>query len=150
AYVLQQRMGDIARALKARYPNLRQIFISSRIYAGFATTPLNPEPYAYQSGFAAKWLIEAQIKQLDGGGTDARSGDLSLAVAPWLTWGAYLWSRDQSRPRSDGFYWVAQDFQTDGTHPSRSGEEKVGRLLLEFFKSSAHARCWFLAGQHCS
>jgi hypothetical protein len=150
AYILQERMGDIVRALRVRYPNLRQVFISSRIYAGFATTSLNPEPYAYQTGFAAKWLIEAQIDQLDGGAVDARSGDLSLQVAPWLAWAAYLWSRDQSLPRSDGFYWTASDFQADGTHPSRSGEEKVGRLLLEFFKSSAHTRCWFLVGQRCS
>ena len=140
AYVLQDVMGDIARALKVRYPNVRQVFISSRIYAGFATTTLNPEPYAYESGFAVKWLIESQTKQLDNGTVDPRSGDLSLAVAPWLAWGPYLWARD----------WVSADFQSDGTHPSQSGEQKVGTLLLDFFKTSPQSRCWFLAGQRCS
>lgn len=41
AFVLEDRIGQIARALKSRYPNLRQVFLSSRIYAGYATTTLN-------------------------------------------------------------------------------------------------------------
>ena len=31
--------------LRQRFPNLRVAYLSSRIYAGYATTPLNPEPY---------------------------------------------------------------------------------------------------------
>ncbi|MGH7545171.1 MAG: hypothetical protein ACREKI_03210 [Gemmatimonadota bacterium] len=42
AYRLETQMGDIVRALETRYPNLQQIFFSSRIYAGYATTTLNP------------------------------------------------------------------------------------------------------------
>jgi hypothetical protein len=149
AYLMEQAMGNDVRALKARYPNLRQVFISSRIYAGFATTTLNPEPYAYETGFAVKWLIESQIRQLSGAGSDARAGDLSLQAAPWLAWGPYLWARDASAPRSDGLFWVPQDYQSDGTHPGPSGEEKVGRMLLGFFKTSPFTRCWFLSGQAC-
>jgi hypothetical protein len=32
----------------------------------------------------------------------------------------------------------------DGTHPSNSGREKVGKLLLQFLKNDATARVWFV------
>jgi hypothetical protein len=145
AYRLLATMGDIVRALKAHYPNLQQVFLSSRIYAGYANRDLNPEPYAYESGFAVKWLIEAQIRQMTEGRISPLVGDLNFnTVAPWLAWGPYLWA-DGTNPRSDGLIWVPEDFGNDGTHPSVIGREKVGALLLDFFKSSPYSHCWFLA-----
>jgi hypothetical protein len=149
AYVLERTLGAVARALKVRYPNLKLIFVSSRTYAGFATSTLNPEPYAYETGFAMKWLVEAQIRQIESGTIDARAGNLGPAQTAWLAWGPYFWAGDSSHPRADGFFWVRQDFEADGTHESALGEEKAGRLLLEFFKTSAQTRCWFLAGLTC-
>ena len=35
--------------------------LSSRIYAGYAVTPLNPEPYAYESAFSVRGLIQQQM-----------------------------------------------------------------------------------------
>jgi hypothetical protein len=144
AYHLVDQMGDIARSLKVRYPNLQQVFFSSRVYAGYASTNLNPEPYAYESGLAVKWLIEAQINQMNGGGINTTAGDLNYTtgIAPWLAWGPYLWA-DGLNPRSDGLIWQQQDFQSDGTHPSQSGEQKVGTMLLNFMLNSEFTQDWF-------
>jgi hypothetical protein len=150
AYTLETYLASIVRALKQRYPNLQQVFISSRIYGGYATTNLNPEPFAYETGFSVKWLIRAQIAQMQQGAVvDSRAGDLNYnTVAPWLAWSAYLWAAG-TVARSDGLIWNRADFGPDGTHPSQLGRQKVGTLLLAFFKGSPVTRCWFVAGQTC-
>lgn len=150
AYVLERRMGNIVRALKARYPNLTLVYLSSRIFGGYATTNLNPEPYAYESGFAVKWLVQAQIEQMATGTIrDTLAGNLDYTtVAPWIGWGPYLWTLGETQ-RSDGLQWFRVDFEADGTHPSPSGERKVADLLMDFFRNSTFARCWFLRGATC-
>jgi hypothetical protein len=148
AYALERDLGEIVRALAVRYPNLQLVFVSSRTYGGYATTTLNPEPFAYESGFAVKWLIEAQIRQSRDGEVDPTAGDLGLARVPWVGWGPYLWTSG-SQPRSDGLVWLPEDVVSDGTHPSAIGVEKVGELLLRFFTTSPLARCWF-EGLTCS
>jgi hypothetical protein len=138
AFLLQSELESIARLLKSRFLNLKITYVSSRTYAGYATSTLNPEPYAYESGFSVKWMIEKQI-----------GGDTSLAFsgqiirAPWLAWGPYLWA-DGTTPRSDGFTWQCADCQADGTHPSSAGQAKVANLLLNFFKSDPTATPWFV------
>lgn len=149
AYVLVAQMGSIARALKTRYPNVRMVFFSNRIYAGYAVTSLNPEPYAYESGFAVKWVVQAQIDQMQTGTVDSRAGNLSYdSVSPWVGWGPDLWAAGE-KVRSDGLFYTRSDLVADGTHPSQTGQQKVGRLLLDFFKGSPYTSCWFIAGRTC-
>ena len=140
---LQANITTILHMLKKKFPNLRVAYLSSRIYAGYATTPLNPEPYSYESAFAVRWLIQDQIK-----------GDPKLnyvpardeVMSPLLLWGPYLWA-DGTKPRKDdGFTWTRDDlFAGDGTHPSQTGRQKVAELLLKFCKTDSSARQWFLA-----
>jgi len=148
AFRMVAQFGKILRAMKVRYPNLRIVYLSSRIYAGYATSALNPEPYAYETGFAVKWTVQAQIDQMRTGQIDARAGDLnSNGVAPWIAWGPYLWA-DGMNPRSDGLIWQRADVQpSDGTHPSQSGQQKVGAMLLAFLKQEPTARPWFLTAE---
>ncbi len=151
AYTLMTHMGGIVRALQSHYPNLQQVYLSSRIFAGFATTTLNPEPYAYEYGFSVKWLIESQINQMSSTEINPKAGDLNYAngTAPWLAWGPYLWANSNA-PRSDGLLWTPEDFDDrDFTHPDTSGEEKVANMLMGFFKTSPTTRCWFLADGLC-
>lgn len=128
---LQGALRTIHGILAARFPNLKLVYVSSRIYAGYATTQLNPEPYAYQTGFAVKWTVEDRI-----------AGRLK---GPWVGWGPYLWA-DGLRARRDGLTWAVEDFAPDGTHPSQSGRQKVAERLLRFFTTARTARSWFAVG----
>jgi hypothetical protein len=145
AYAIEAGLGNIVRAARVRYPNLRMVFLSSRIYAGYADTDLNPEPYAYEGGFGVKWVIEAQINQLAGGGVDTVSGDLGPGVAPWIGWGPYLWADGLTPRQPDGLTYQCSDFNpSDGTHPATGARTKVGSMLLDFFLTSPFSP-WFRA-----
>jgi hypothetical protein len=154
AYLLHAGIGNVLRALKVRYPNMQMVFVSSRTYGGFATTTLNPEPYAYETGFGNKWVIEDQIQQTapttPSGPSRAGNLDYRIGIVPWVAWAAYLWAGDQDHRRSDGFFYERADFASDGTHPSTSGRGKVGDQLLNFFKTSEFTSCWFLAARTCN
>lgn len=125
---------------KARFPNLRIAYLGSRIYAGYATTPLNPEPYAYEGAFAVRWLIRDQIK----GDPEFQYDDTKgVAKAPLLLWGPYFWADGTSPRKGDSLVWERKDLGGDGTHPSDSGRRKVADMLLRFFKEDTLASTWF-------
>src|SRR5207248_2378431 len=131
---LEKELTKIVQILPGRYPNIKLVYLSPRTYAGYATSPLNPEPYAYESGFSIKWLIEKQIKGDPALSYDASKG---AAKAPWLSWGPYLWANGSTK-NGDGLSFEEKDFSDrDGTHESASGQEKVGQALLKFFKNDS-------------
>jgi hypothetical protein len=140
AQTLQAELTRIVQLLPERFPNLKLVYLSSRTYGGYATTKLNPEPYAYESGLSVQWLISEQLKGNAALNFDPKKGPVR---APWLSWGPYLWANGATK-RADGFAYDRDDFSAnDGTHLSASGVQKVGGLMLTFFKTDSTTRPWF-------
>jgi hypothetical protein len=138
---LRDDVAAILRQLQVRFPNLRLAYLSSRIYAGYATTPLNPEPYAYESAFSVRWLIESQLTNDPNLNYDSAKGDVK---SPLLLWGPYLWGDGTQARQGDGLVWNREDLGPDGTHPSASGRQKVAGMLLTFFKTDPNTKQWFV------
>jgi hypothetical protein len=131
---------DLASSLaitRSTFPNLRVAYLSSRIYGGYNIAGIrrvNPEPFAYETAFAVRWVIQDQIKSETKGKVEG----------PVLLWGPYLWADGITPRKSDGLVWERKDLGEDGVHPSKSGGQKVANLLLEFFKNDAGAKTWFV------
>src|SRR5438876_1422473 len=131
ARLLQRALRSIVEILRTKFPQLKLVYVSSRTYGGYSQSDLSPEPVAYESAFAVKWLIEERI--------NTPSPDRSI---PWVSWGPYLWA-DGLTPRSDGLIWERSDFEPDGVHTSPQGALKVATMLFEFFQRDTAARRWF-------
>jgi hypothetical protein len=58
-------------------------YLSSRIYGGYAATPLNPEPHAYEGAFAVKWTIASQIA---GDAELNYDPDKGAVRSPWIAY----------------------------------------------------------------
>jgi hypothetical protein len=136
---LENDLKVIVRNLAERFPNLKLVFLSSRTRSYLYGRGLSPEPAAFESGFAVKWLIEAQIR---GDPELNYDPDRGPVVAPYLAWGPYLWINGEE-PRSDGMVWTAQDLAADCTHPSQQGAAKVAQMLREFFLGDGLTAGWF-------
>jgi hypothetical protein len=143
AQALQNMLAIILRNAKSKYPNLRLAYLScrTRCYTD-DPTGLNPEPFAFETGFADKWVIQDQIDGQNDLNYDPANGPV---VAPWISWGAYIWT-DGNRGRSDGLTSVCpDDLQSDFTHPSATGGvPKVAHQLLAFFKTDPTTAPWFV------
>jgi hypothetical protein len=142
AKVLQADIVDILNIAKHYYPNLRVAYLSSRIFGGYATMALNPEPYAYEGAFSIRWVILDQIKGEPRLNYDPARGEVR---SPLVVWGPYLWANGTKPRKSDGFVWNPEDFGLkDHTHPAISARQKVADMLLNFFKTDPAAKQWFL------
>jgi hypothetical protein len=136
---LQVLMEETLHVAHQRYPNLKIAYLSSRIYAGFAMVPQNPEPHSYESGWAPKWIIENQIFGYPEYNYDPAKGVVRF---PWVTWGPYMWA-DGVKGRRDGVKWAREDFGGDGMHPSERARARVAKMLLDFLKTDPTAKPWF-------
>jgi PKD repeat protein len=139
AQVLQSDLETIVQVLRAKYPHVRLTYLSSRTRA-YTDDPqgLNPEPFAFESAFSVRWVLERQIS-----GEPSLDFDPGSGPVPWLSWGPYLWA-DGEVPRSDDFIWSCTDTVADFTHPSATGRLKVAQQLVAFFKTDPTTTPWYL------
>jgi hypothetical protein len=144
---LQSQYESMMQTMLTLFPNLKLVYFSSRVYGGYSNgvgSPDNPEPYAYEVGFAVKWAIQ---DQLNGNANLNYNPALGPVVAPWMSWGSYYWSNGMLG-RSDGLEWDCADFSADGTHPSSQyGQLKVATELLNFLKTDDTTIPWYLAAK---
>jgi hypothetical protein len=68
---LKGEFEAILQVIHSKFPNSRQCYVASRIYAGYATSMLNPEPYCVRAGV---------LVQVDDRGPDQR--DLVAELRP--------------------------------------------------------------------
>lgn len=138
---LQGHLITILNLAKARFPNLRVAYLTSRIYSGYSHTR-HPEPHPYETAFAVRWTIQDQINGKLELNYDPARGEVK---APLVLWGPYIWADGITPRKSDGLVWERQEFQEgDGVHPTQLGGRKVADLLLKFFKTDPLAKTWFV------
>jgi len=143
AQALEEDLADILVIAKQCLPNLRVAFFSSRTYGGWAKpTAGSPEPYAYESGFGVRGLLQRQIQGDPRLNWDAARGEVKAPVA---IWGPYLWACGDRPRKWDDLVWTEQDVRSnDHMHPSEAGCRKVTEQLLKFLKTDPGTRVWFL------
>ena len=137
---LAANLASTLHVIHDKFPNAKVAYISSRTYGGWTEAGGSPEPGAYESGFAVKWVVADQIAGKPDLNYDPAKGPVR---APWIEWGPYLWT-DGVKGRKDGFVYLREDVREDGLHPSDKGSAKIAELMLRFFKTDPTAKIWFL------
>jgi lysophospholipase L1-like esterase len=139
----KQLAGDYVSTLQnvhKFFPNAKLAFLSNRTYGGYTEANGSPEPWAYESGFGVKWAVATQLEAKPEANYDPAKGEVR---AVWAEWGPYLWT-DGEKGRKDGFVYLRSDVGIDGLHPSASGQQKIGHMLLSFFQSDPATKPWFV------
>jgi hypothetical protein len=90
ARALQADIIAILNIVRHHYPNLRIAYLSSRTFGGWSGRASgSPEPYAYESGFGTRWVVQSQIRGDAALNCDPTRGAVK---APLVLWGPYLWA----------------------------------------------------------
>ncbi|MEP6591755.1 MAG: hypothetical protein ABJC19_11280 [Gemmatimonadota bacterium] len=118
-------LSAFSARVKAKFPSVQAVFTSSRSYGGFSSGDRG-EPLSYEEGHALNgWL--ATHARVDG---------------VWYGWGAYLWAPDCSTGLSNGTNscYDRADYQSDGVHPSPTGQVKIARMMHDRLRQEAWYR----------
>ena len=142
ARTLQADITAVLAIARHHYPNLRVVYFSSRTFGGWSGRESgSPEPFAYESGFGTRWIVQSQIKGDALLNFDPARGEVKTPLA---LWGPYLWAQGDSPRKFDGLTWTRNDVRPDQLHPNESGTKKTTTLLLNFFKTNEGTSRWFL------
>jgi hypothetical protein len=142
ARALEADITAILQIARHHYPNLRIVYLSSRTFGGWSGRESgSPEPYAYESGFGTRWVVQSQMAGKPELNFDPARGEVK---APLVLWGPYLWAQGNTPRKFDGLTWTTDDVRADQLHPSDAGCRKTTTLLLNFFKTNEGAARWFL------
>jgi hypothetical protein len=138
---LQSMLENIARIILVKFPNTKILYLSSVNYTAYSNGVRNaqPEPTAYETGFAVKALIQDQVNGVNNLNYNPANGPV---VAPWASWAAYYWTNGLLG-RNDGLTWSCQDNINDGVHPATTGRVKAAGQLLNFLKTDDTSIPWF-------
>jgi hypothetical protein len=96
---LYTQLETAIQNILVKFPNIKFLYLSSRTYAAYSNGKVtdNPEPYAFESGFAVKWAIEDQLNGNPALNFDPAQGPV---LAPWIAWGPCVTEDRQPRERS--------------------------------------------------
>jgi hypothetical protein len=124
--------------LKAKYPSVQTVYLSSHHYIGYSGVPDIQEPIAYWNAWSVQQVVRKRAGRAD----------------PWTVVGPYLWVNGLGSDRvvggipgrSDGREDLCADFEqmsgSAGVHSSASGAAKIATDFMNFLHSDASAR-WY-------
>src|SRR5262249_12374020 len=67
---VKEAIASTLAITRSPFPNLRATYLSSRIYGGYniaGRRRLTPEPFAYETAFSVRWVIQDQINSEKNG-----------------------------------------------------------------------------------
>ena len=140
--VLRENLVTVLGHLKKRFPNLRLVYLSSRIYAGYATTA--PQPGALRLRIRLRGAPADSRADRGTRGPELRSRrrHREIAAAPLGAVSLGRRHRCEHAGRAD----LRAGRLRARWHASRdTGRAKVARLLLDFLKTDVTAQPWFVA-----
>ena len=104
-------LDAFALRVPAEFPAVEVVFTTSRSYGGFSTLAQRDEPIAYEQGHALNVWLE----------------DNPTVAGIAFVWGPYIWAPECSTGITNGIglCYNRSHYETDGIHPSPSGEAMI-------------------------
>lgn len=134
--LVKSELQTALRVFKAKFPNLKIVYVLGRTRTFGNQALWNREPSPYYFGWACKWAIEDQINGVPG--TEYKG---PKTVSPMLTWGWYEWADSLPR-KTDGFYWRESETK-DGLHATPVGQDTLATRFQNFLLTDKYAKNWY-------